>query len=121
MQPRCNLFLYDNDTFGVLSYHNSPSEAGIILNDPTVTGICDLENGQEYYPVPGAKGERQIRSLVFPPARERIFYPSTLFYFYSACVQHFLYRRLCIFKILPVKFQYLLVSEAVQLILNFLP
>jgi len=61
MQPRCNLFLYDNDTFGVLSYHNSPSEAGIILNDPTVTGICDLENGQEYYPVPGAKGERQIR------------------------------------------------------------
>ena len=47
MQPRCNLFLYDNDTFGVLSYHNSPSEAGIILNDPT--------------PVPGAKGERQIR------------------------------------------------------------
>ena len=35
MQPRCNLFLYDNDTFGVLSYHNSPSG---YAKDGTATG-----------------------------------------------------------------------------------
>lgn len=60
MQARCNLFLYDNDTFGVLSFHNASSRAGIVLNNASFNGIQDLETGQEYYPVQDAGGERVI-------------------------------------------------------------
>ena len=60
MQARCNLFLYNNDTFGVLSFHNASSQAGIVLNTPGFCGIQDLETGQEYYPICDAGGEQVI-------------------------------------------------------------
>lgn len=48
---RYNLFLYDNDTFGVLSYRPFNEDMEIVLRGGEYIGVCDLETGKEYFPV----------------------------------------------------------------------
>jgi hypothetical protein len=46
-----NLFLYDNNTFGVLSYRPYIEDMEIVLCGEEYIGLKDLETGAEYYPV----------------------------------------------------------------------
>lgn len=59
-RPKCCLLLYDNDTFGIFSYHDYPVDAEIILNRPEDTGIQDLESGLIYKPSVNHKSDRLI-------------------------------------------------------------
>lgn len=60
VQAKCNLFLYDNDTFGIFSYHDYPTDMDVVLNREDVRGIQDLETGEIYCPAKNEKGERYI-------------------------------------------------------------
>ncbi|MBO4407431.1 MAG: hypothetical protein J5849_06990 [Clostridia bacterium] len=45
--PKCNLFLYDNDTFGIFSYSEFKEPAEIVLLGDDVEGFEDLETGMK--------------------------------------------------------------------------
>lgn len=59
-RPKCSLLLYDNDTFGIFSYHEYPTPAQVILNRQEYTGIQDLESGEIFKPVANHKSDRMV-------------------------------------------------------------
>ncbi|MDP4089089.1 MAG: hypothetical protein Q8930_07445 [Bacillota bacterium] len=46
-----NLFLYDNDTIGVISYRPYTEDMEVVLRGEKYVGLRDLETGREYFPV----------------------------------------------------------------------
>jgi hypothetical protein len=47
-EPEYNLFLYDNDTFGVYCYRPHDDDVEIVIRGAEYKGVVDLENGEEF-------------------------------------------------------------------------
>lgn len=69
VSPKYSLFVYDNHTFGLLSYRPHGEEVDITIRMDGATGIRDLETGEAFAPVSGeTKPQKRFDSAKIPEA-----------------------------------------------------